>query len=92
MTEPITCVRTGRPGAPAVVCLHGIGSNADAFRDVLGLLAPTHQGIAPNTPGYNGSTPLATTHPTVTDYATALVAFLDRLALPTWHLVGSSLG
>ncbi|TDD32211.1 alpha/beta hydrolase [Actinomadura sp. KC06] len=90
--EPFTYVRTGPPGAPAVVCLHGIGSNADAFRDVLDLLAPTHQGIAPNLPGYGGSAPLTTAHPTVTDYATALVAFLDRLALPSWHLVGSSLG
>ncbi|MFI0366667.1 alpha/beta fold hydrolase [Actinomadura sp. 1N219] len=90
--EPITYVRTGRPDAPAVVCLHGIGSNANAFGDVLDLLTPAHQGIAPNLPGYGGSDPLPTTHPTVTDYATALVAFLDRLALPTCHLVGSSLG
>ncbi|MFI0405984.1 alpha/beta fold hydrolase [Actinomadura sp. 3N508] len=90
--EPVTYVRTGTAGTPAVVCLHGIGSNADAFRDVLALLAPTHQGIAPNTPGYGGSIPLPTAHPAVTDYATALVAFLDRLALPAWHLVGSSMG
>ncbi|MFI0485613.1 alpha/beta fold hydrolase [Actinomadura sp. 9N215] len=90
--EPLTYVRTGPPGAPAVVCLHGIGSNADAFRDVLDLLPPTHQGIAPNLPGYGGSAPLPTTRPTVTDYATTLVTFLDRLSLPRWHLVGSSLG
>ncbi|TMR01090.1 alpha/beta fold hydrolase [Actinomadura soli] len=90
--EPVTYVRTGPAGAPAVVCLHGIGSNADAFRGVLDLLAPAYQGIAPNAPGYGGSAPLPAARPTVTDYATALVAFLDRLGLPSWHLVGSSMG
>jgi pimeloyl-ACP methyl ester carboxylesterase len=82
-----------RPGAgPALVLLHGIGSNADSFAGLVPLLPKSWRVIAWNAPGYGASAPLAKDWPVAADYARALAAFLDRLGLDRVTLVGHSLG
>ena len=82
----------GPAGAPAVVCLHGIGSNAAGYRHVLAGLSDAHRVVAWDAPGYGGSTPLAVAEPDAEPYAEALAAFADALGLDRFHLVGSSFG
>lgn len=82
-----------RPGAgPALVLLHGIGSNADSFAGLVPLLPADRRVIAWNAPGYGASAPLAKDWPVAADYACALAAFLDRLQLDRVTLAGHSLG
>jgi pimeloyl-ACP methyl ester carboxylesterase len=82
-----------RPGTgPALVLLHGIGSNADSFAGLLPLLPADWRVAAWNAPGYGASTPLAQDWPTAADYAAALADFLDRLGLDRVILAGHSLG
>ena len=82
-----------RPGSgPSLVLLHGIGSNADSFAELLPLLPPDRQVVAWNAPGYGASAPLGPDWPVAADYADALEAFLDRLGLDRVTLVGHSLG
>jgi pimeloyl-ACP methyl ester carboxylesterase len=78
-------------GAPLVL-LHGIGSAARAFDDQMAGLSDRFRVVAWDAPGYGGSTCLAPEAPTASDYARALAAFLDDLAIPACHLVGHSLG
>ena len=51
---------------------------------------PDHRIIAWNMPGYGGSTPL--TNLTFANLASALVTFLDDLAITKAHIVGQSIG
>lgn len=83
-----------RPGpGPALVLLHGIGSQAASFTPLLPHLAPTLRVIAWNAPGYGGSEPLAQDWPVASDYARALERFLDTVAPATpVTLLGHSLG
>jgi pimeloyl-ACP methyl ester carboxylesterase len=82
-----------RPGSgPAVVLLHGIGSQAGSFSPVLPELAPDLRVIAWNAPGYGASRPLAESWPEANDYARALAVLFDGLVLETATIVGHSLG
>jgi pimeloyl-ACP methyl ester carboxylesterase len=82
-----------RPGtAPALVLLHGIGSNADSFAGIVPFLPADWRVIAWNAPGYGASAPLVQHWPVAADYADALAAFLDRLGIDRVTLVGHSLG
>jgi pimeloyl-ACP methyl ester carboxylesterase len=82
-----------RPGAgPALVLLHGIGSNAESFAGLVPLLPADWLVIAWNAPGYGGSEPLAGDWPVAADYAAALAEFLDRIGLDRVVLAGHSLG
>ncbi len=80
----------GADSAPAVVLLHGIGSTSVGWTATLAALAPQLRVFAWDAPGYGGSTPLTVAHATPADYAAALAALLDGLALPRVHLVASS--
>lgn len=77
---------------PVLVCLHGIGSNAGSFSLLLAELPTDWRVIAWNAPGYLNSLPLAMEWPSASDYADALLAFLDRLNLERVSLFGHSLG
>lgn len=82
-----------RPGAgPALVLLHGIGSQAASFSTLLPHLAPNLRVIAWNAPGYGNSTPLAQDWPVAADYSRALERLLDALGLERVTLLGHSLG
>lgn len=77
---------------PVVVCLHGIGSNAGSFSRLLTELPVDWRVIAWNAPGYLNSVPLTMDWPAASDYADALLAFLDQLDLDRVSLLGHSLG
>jgi pimeloyl-ACP methyl ester carboxylesterase len=83
---------SGRGNAPALVLLHGLGSNSASFQFQYGPLGERHRVIAWNAPGYCGSTPLGTEEPPAADYADALAALLDVLGIDRTCLVGSSWG
>ncbi|MFI6815186.1 alpha/beta fold hydrolase [Nonomuraea sp. NPDC050328] len=70
------------------VFLHGIGSDAAAFDQVVELLPAGVRGVAWTLPGYAGTPPLAESG----SYADALAAFLDERGIGSCHLVGSSIG
>ena len=82
-----------RPGpGPAVLFLHGIGSNAHSFETLFKHMPATLRLIAWNAPGYLSSDGLKVQDPQAADYAGALERLLGDLGLDTVHLVGHSLG
>lgn len=82
-----------RPGSGGVlVCLHGIGSLASAFDDLLAYLPSELRVICWNAPGYGRSEPLAADWPMAADYAEALLSLCDALQLEHVHVLGHSLG
>ncbi len=82
-----------RPGpGPAVLFLHGIGSNARSFVPLFSHLPGRLRLIAWNAPGYLGSSPLPQATPQAVDYAHAALRLLDALDLQHVHVVGHSLG
>jgi 3-oxoadipate enol-lactonase len=82
-------LRQGR-GEP-VLLLHGIGSNADAFRRQLADLSDEFDLVAWDAPGYARSADVA--HPLTLDgYAQAAVDLLDALDLDVTHVTGVSWG
>jgi pimeloyl-ACP methyl ester carboxylesterase len=84
---------SGAASAPAVVLLHGIGSQSAGYRAQLAGLADGFRVIAWNAPGFGHSTPLALAEPRAEDYAQALAAFLGALGIAQAAvLVGSSWG
>jgi pimeloyl-ACP methyl ester carboxylesterase len=84
--------RPARGHGPALVLLHGIGSNAGSFEPLMAALPGSADIIAWNAPGYAGSTPLPAEAPAPRDYGAALERLLDALALPRVVLIGHSLG
>lgn len=82
----------GPKDGPALVCLHGIGSNSTGFRYQLSALADTLRVIAWDAPGYGESSDLPMHAPSAKDYADALQALLDLLHVDQCHIAGSSLG
>lgn len=82
-----------RPGdGPAMVMLHGIGSNAASWAPVMACLPAGWRLIAWNAPGYGRSEPLASDWPVAADYAAALLRLVDGLGLERFGLAGHSLG
>lgn len=82
-----------RPGpGPALVLLHGIGSQAGSFAPLLARLAPELRVIAWNAPGYGGSRPLAEVWPEANDYADALLGLFEALGIEKAAVAGHSLG
>lgn len=82
-----------RPGRGAVlVCLHGIGSMASTFDDLVACLPTDLRVICWNAPGYGQSQPLPMEWPLAIDYAQALLSLCDALKLETAHILGHSLG
>lgn len=88
----LSYLESGSANCETVVLLHGIGSNASGWRYVLHGLGGRFRVIAWNAPGYMLSDNLAAEAPSNTQYADALAAFLDALAVDRTYLVGSSFG
>jgi pimeloyl-ACP methyl ester carboxylesterase len=72
---------SGRPDAPALVLLHGIGSTSAGWRLQYGPLGERFRVVAWDAPGYGGSTPLPGEAPSTEDYARALGRLLDALGI-----------
>ncbi|MCC6006178.1 MAG: alpha/beta fold hydrolase [Rhodobacteraceae bacterium] len=84
--------RPGTPGAPVLVCLHGIGSDAGGFAALVPHLPAEWRVLAWDAPGYGGSDRLAPEWPVAADYATALARFLDAAGVERAMVIGHSLG
>lgn len=80
-------------GAP-VVLLHQSPRSSAELEPLMRVLAPHFLVIAPDTPGFGQSHPVApsTSEPTIDVFADALIAFLDALGLERVGLFGSHTG
>jgi pimeloyl-ACP methyl ester carboxylesterase len=85
-------MEAGRPDAPPIVLLHGVGANSMHWRFQFAALADQYRVIAWNAPGYMLSDALAKDWPDCRDYADALNDFLAALKLDRINLVGNSFG
>ena len=86
----ISYLEAGRPDAPPLVFLHGIGGAARAFRGQLDHFARDYRAIAWDMPGYGNSVPLPLV--TMDALAGALAGFIEELGIHRPVLVGHSLG
>lgn len=79
---------------PAVVLLHQSPRNSAELVPLIQTLAPYFLVIAPDTPGYGQSDPVAPSHtePSIDAFANAFVMFLDALGLERVALFGSHTG
>jgi pimeloyl-ACP methyl ester carboxylesterase len=85
-------MEAGRPDAPPVLLLHGIGGNSMDWRYQFEGLSDRFRVIAWNAPGYVLSDALTIETPTCSDYAGAVGDLLDALQLRRVHLLGNSFG
>jgi pimeloyl-ACP methyl ester carboxylesterase len=85
-------MEAGRPDAPALVLLHGVGANSMHWRFQFAGLGDEFRLIAWNAPGYLLSDALVKDWPDCRDYADALADFLAALKLERVNLVGNSFG
>jgi pimeloyl-ACP methyl ester carboxylesterase len=85
-------MEAGRPDAPPIVLLHGVGANSMHWRFQFAALADQYRVIAWNAPGYMLSDALVKDWPDCRDFADALADFLAALNLDRVNLVGNSFG
>jgi pimeloyl-ACP methyl ester carboxylesterase len=87
--QRVAFIRAGH--GPALVLLHGIGSNAKSWSPLQPLLSD-YTTMAWDMPGYGGSAPFAVDRPSPAHYADALKGMLDACAVEKATIVGHSLG
>jgi pimeloyl-ACP methyl ester carboxylesterase len=85
-------MEAGKPDAPAVVLLHGVGANSMHWRFQLAGLSDRFRVIAWNAPGYMLSDAFAKDSPDCRDFADAFADFLASLRLDKVSLVANSFG
>ncbi len=89
MSKWIAFQIAGDAGEP-LIFLHGIGGDAETWRQQLDGFSRDYRAIAWDMPGYGDSAPLdAMTFPALID---AVSTLFDRLSIDRAHLVGHSLG
>ncbi len=88
-----TFLEAGSEHAPIVLLLHGGGLDCAAlsWRCLVPELARRHHVIAPNWPGYAGTTPFGRPY-TITDIGLWLMEFLDHVGVERAVVVGISMG
>lgn len=79
------------PG-PALIFLHGIGSNSNSFLPLFQAFPKGPRLIAWNAPGYLTSKPVAAERPVAIDYARVLERLFVNLGLDRATIIGHSLG
>lgn len=83
----------GRPGAPTVVCVHGLTRNGRDFDFLAEALAPQFRVVCPDMPGRGRSEWLPEgKHYGFPLYLSAIATLLARLDVPSVSLVGTSMG
>jgi len=82
----------GSADAPALVFMHGIGSNSSGYRNQFSPFSDGFHVVSWDAPGYCGSSHFGIEAPRTSDYADALSALLDALGIDTCHIAGSSMG
>ena len=85
-------MEAGKPDAPAILLLHGVGANSMHWRFQLAGLSDAFRVVAWNAPGYILSDAFKTEWPTCQDYADAVVDFLAAVKLDRVNMVGNSFG
>src|SRR6478752_9152236 len=85
-------MEAGKPGAPVLLLLHGVGANSMHWRFQLAGLSDAFHVVAWNAPGYVLSDALKTDNPDCKTFADALRDFLAALKLDRINLVGNSFG
>jgi pimeloyl-ACP methyl ester carboxylesterase len=88
----LSYMQAGKPEAPALVMLHGIGANATHWRFQYAALQDSYRLIGWNAPGYMLSDNLKADAPGCDDYANAVAALLDALKLERAYVLGNSFG
>ncbi len=86
----ISYLEAGRPEAPPLLFLHGIGGAGRVFRGQLDHFGADYRAVAWDMPGYGNSTPLPLV--SMDALAAALAGFIEELGLHRPVLVGHSLG
>jgi pimeloyl-ACP methyl ester carboxylesterase len=82
----------GKAGMPAVVCVHGYTSSAQAFNSLARHLQDRFHVLAMDVRGHGESEWSGTGSYEYADQAGDLAAFVDRLELPRFALIGTSMG
>jgi esterase len=82
----------GKPGAPPVVCVHGYTSSAQAFNALARHFQDRVRIIAPDVRGHGESAWATDGAYGYLDQAGDLAAFVDRLELEKFVLIGTSMG
>ena len=81
------------PGNPPLVLVHPLGADRGVWKPVLPFLAPHHDCIAVDMPGFGESAELAPDRrATARELAGAVAATLDELGVERAHVAGISLG
>jgi pimeloyl-ACP methyl ester carboxylesterase len=88
--RPLAYWRAGPTQAPALVMLHGLGSDHTGLLDLAARLTG-RQVIVPDLPGFGHSAPLLERH-SLRRYAAALDGLRQHLGLTRFALLGHSLG
>jgi pimeloyl-ACP methyl ester carboxylesterase len=88
--RPLVYWQCGLPQAPALVMLHGLGSDHTGLLDLAARLAGRRV-IVPDLPGFGHSAPLSASH-TLRQYAIAIDGLRHHLGLTRFALLGHSLG
>ena len=82
----------GKAGMPAIVCVHGYTSSAQAFNALARQLQDRYRIIALDVRGHGSSGWSPAGAYQYADQAGDLAAFVDRLALSHFTLIGTSMG
>jgi pimeloyl-ACP methyl ester carboxylesterase len=85
-------MEAGRPDAPPLVLLHGVGANSMHWRFQLAGLSDRFRVVAWNAPGYLLSDGFKTDAPGSKDFADALDDFLAALGLERINILANSFG
>jgi len=85
-------MESGRPDAPVVLLLHGVGANSMHWRQQLAGLSDRYRVIAWNAPGYMFSDAFVKDVADCRDFANAVADFLDALKIERANIVGNSFG
>ncbi|MCB0644417.1 MAG: alpha/beta fold hydrolase [Phaeodactylibacter sp.] len=81
----------GKPTAPALILIHGLGSYAPAWKNNIADLRKDYRCLAVDLPGY-GKSSKGNYEGTMRFYADVLMEFMDALKLESATMVGHSMG